>query len=81
MPERGYAVGLMTAPDFTGMITVTELKSTDRCDRCPLAQAKVRVQLPSGNLLDFCNHCYRKHELALLAQGANVVQIVGPEGE
>lgn len=55
------------------------LTSEDVCDGCG-AQALTRVQMPSGNLLDFCGHDYRKHELALMAQGARVVHVIPVDG-
>ena len=55
-----------------------KLVQQDRCDRCS-AQALVRVRMPSGSLLDFCGHDYRKHELALLAQDGKVVEVVPAE--
>ena len=43
---------------------VTALKPQDRCDHGACgAQALVRVQFETG-LLDFCNHHWRRHELA-----------------
>jgi hypothetical protein len=76
---EGEHVGLLTADAFT-IPAVPDLKVADRCDRCS-AQALVRVQMPSKKLLDFCQHDYRKHELALITQGANVVRIIHQEGK
>jgi hypothetical protein len=40
---------------------VSQLKATDRCDRCG-AQAYVRVSLVAGGELHFCGHHARAHE-------------------
>jgi hypothetical protein len=76
---EGEHVGLLTADAFT-VPAVPNLKPGDRPDCCGSYTPSIRVQMPSGKLLDFCGHHYRKHELALLAHGANVVQIIHREG-
>lgn len=50
------------------------LSRRDRCDRCG-AQAYVRANLPDadGMALLFCNHHFRRHELALVAAGAEIL--------
>lgn len=50
----------------------TVLKIADRCDRCR-AQAFVRVVMSSGLPLDFCGNHFRRYELALLAQAADII--------
>jgi hypothetical protein len=47
----------------------------DYCDKgCSVAaRAYVMVQMPSGNTLAFCKHCYESLEAVLLARGAVVV--------
>ena len=42
----------------------SQLKATDRCDRCG-AQAYVRVSLVAGGELLFCAHHARAHEVKL----------------
>ncbi len=42
----------------------TQLKASDRCDRCG-AQAYVRVSLVAGGELLFCGHHARAHEVKL----------------
>ena len=64
---------------ITKLSSVETLQVKDRCDRCG-AQALVRVQMPSELLLDFCGHHYRQHELALMAQGADVIQATKVQG-
>ena len=49
--------------DMTATTTTPELTALDRCDACG-AQAYVRVELESGELL-FCAHHARKHADAL----------------
>ena len=46
----------------------------DTCDAASsgVEQAYVRVQLKSGRILDFCNHHYTEHSLALDFAGAKV---------
>jgi hypothetical protein len=67
---------LSTIAECTGQAAPAQvLTGKETCDRCgPGTQAMVRVQMPSGNTLDFCRHDYRKHEPALVAQGATVIQ-------
>jgi hypothetical protein len=49
------------------------LKPTDTCDRCgPGTQALVLVVHPEHGELRFCNHCFTRHEPALVAQGFTV---------
>lgn len=48
------------------------LTRTDLCDSCGAMRLKV-VQLPSGGLIQFCNHHFQKNEDALLLAGAAVV--------
>lgn len=51
------------------------LTPRDRCDvDCP-QQALVRMQI-GGKALDFCRHHYNKHEMALIEQGAEIVQMI-----
>ena len=45
------------------------LTALDRCDGCS-ARAVVRVFLPSGLELLFCNHHHAKNSAALAEQGA-----------
>ncbi|MPV37686.1 hypothetical protein GB881_11660 [Georgenia subflava] len=49
--------------DVTATTTTPAMTALDRCDACG-AQAYVRVQLESGELL-FCAHHARKHAEAL----------------
>lgn len=51
---------------------MSDLKVSDRCDRCN-AQAFVSVKVSSGSLF-FCGHHFRKHESALVSQGAEVLE-------
>jgi len=51
------------------VITRQPLNLSDRCDSCA-AQAFVAATMTSGSELLFCGHHYRKHEAALIAQGA-----------
>ena len=48
------------------------LLPADRCDRCG-AQAFVKVEMSAGGDLLFCGHHYARHELALLAYAARVI--------
>ena len=54
--------------------TTAELTRQDRCDRCG-AQAYVRATIPNagGTALLFCGHHFRKHELALISAGAEIL--------
>jgi hypothetical protein len=45
------------------------------CDRCP-ARARVRAELPAGEL-HFCNHHIRQHRDRLAAAGATLVVLPG----
>ena len=47
------------------------LNKMTRCDRCP-AEAQQEVFI-FGTVLLFCQHHYNKHELALMAQGGEVL--------
>ena len=51
-----------------------ELTRSDRCDRCG-AQAYVRATLMAahGAALLFCGHHFRRHEAALVAAGAAIL--------
>ncbi len=51
---RWFDGGVSTTTEDT-----TQMTAADRCDRCG-AQAYVRVELPSGELL-FCGHHARAH--------------------
>ncbi len=55
----------------TSVIEVTPLTAADRCDRCG-AQAYLRVQLESGELL-FCAHHARQHREKLEQVGTIVI--------
>ena len=70
----------MTCLD-TDVPAIPRLMPGDRPDCCGGYTPQVRVQVPSGKLLDFCGHHYRKHELALMTQGAVVVQTIDLEGK
>jgi hypothetical protein len=51
------------------------LTPKDRCDHdCP-QQALVRMKV-GDKALDFCRHHYNKNEMALIEQGAEIVQMI-----
>ncbi len=54
---------------MTATLTSPELTKADRCDRCGAA-ARVRVKLPSGGELLFCQHHANKHEAKLVELAA-----------
>lgn len=67
----------MTVPVVTDDL-MAELDSTgpilgDRCDRC-IGQAKVRVVLPTGNDLMFCNHHFNKVEAKLVSLKVRILR-------
>jgi hypothetical protein len=51
------------------------MTTTAYCDRCP-ARARVRAELPAGEL-HFCNHHIREHRDRLAAAGATLVILAG----
>jgi hypothetical protein len=53
-------------------IAPVPLSAADRCDRCG-ARAYVRVVLPTGGELLFCAHHGRRHEAALRAGQAEIL--------
>lgn len=63
---QGTVVGVNQA------INQTPLTGNDMCDRCRVAQAYVRVELPGDLELLFCKHDYERAEPSLLAAGAAV---------
>jgi hypothetical protein len=51
------------------------MTTTAYCDRCP-ARARVRVELPAGEL-HFCNHHIRAHRDRLREAGAQLITLPG----
>lgn len=69
----------MTASSPSSVLTVHPsfgryFTAQDRCDRCS-AQAKFLVVLTSQAELQLCGHHTNKHKDALLAQGAEVIEL------
>jgi hypothetical protein len=60
----------VTRPEFTEPIAL--LDATHRCDRCG-ARAHVVVELPTGGDLLFCGHHFTRHQEALVATDAWIV--------
>ncbi|MEO6881313.1 MAG: hypothetical protein ABI181_10280 [Mycobacteriaceae bacterium] len=58
---------------MTGTLTIPEITTADRCDRCGAA-ARVRVLLPSGGELLFCAHHGHEHEARLRDLDATIVE-------
>ncbi|MDO5671812.1 MAG: hypothetical protein Q4G30_02990 [Actinomycetaceae bacterium] len=54
------------------METRLVLDATDRCDACG-AQARVQINLPSGNHLLMCAHHGRAHQKSLKESGAVIL--------
>ena len=63
----------MTTPTPVDEVTVvTELRVSDRCERCG-AQAFVRVLIPDSGTWDFCKHHFEAQGDGLIKAGAVIV--------
>jgi len=78
---------VLTAPPQTRTAPAATLTAHDRCDRCG-AQVRVRVLIRMGQgrhalrlPLDFCNHHYNEHSIALNRIGAEIVAYLPVEGK
>lgn len=64
------STAVQTTPETTPLAVVQKLTGNDRCDANCIAQAYVRVRMPSDLALNFCKHDFEKHEPKLIGDGA-----------